>query len=85
MQEAVAGEDRQKITEEIGDLLFMTVNLSRFLDIHPEDALERSLVKFSARFRNMEVMADKDGRSLEEMPLEEMEEYWQEAKKNEKP
>lgn len=85
VQEAVAGEDRQKITEEIGDLLFMTVNLSRFLDIHPEDALERSLVKFSARFRNMEVMAEKDGRSLEEMPLEEMEEYWQEAKKNEKP
>jgi tetrapyrrole methylase family protein/MazG family protein len=84
VREAVASGDREEVTEEIGDLLFMAVNLSRFLDIHPEDALERSLSKFGKRFRTMEEMAAKDERSLEEMNLDEMEGYWQEAKKNEK-
>jgi tetrapyrrole methylase family protein/MazG family protein len=84
VREAVASGDHEEVTEEIGDLLFMAVNLSRFLDIHPEDALERSLSKFGKRFRTMEDMAAKDERSLEEMNLDEMETYWQEAKKNEK-
>ena len=84
VREAVASGDREEITEEIGDLLFMAVNLSRFLDIHPEDALERSLRKFGKRFRTMEEMVAKGERSLEEMNLDEMEGYWQEAKKNEK-
>ncbi len=84
VREAVASGDREEVTEEIGDLLFMAVNLSRFLDIHPEDALERSLSKFGKRFRTMEEMAAKGERSLEEMNLAEMEAYWQEAKKNEK-
>lgn len=84
VREAVASGDREEVTEEIGDLLFMAVNLSRFLDIHPEDALERSLSKFGKRFRIMEAMATKDERSLEEMNLAEMEAYWQEAKKDEK-
>ncbi len=84
VREAVASGDREEVTEEIGDLLFMAVNLSRFLDIHPEDALERSLSKFGKRFRTMEEMAAKGERSLEEMNLAEMEAYWQEAKKDEK-
>ena len=84
VREAVASGDREEITEEIGDLLFMAVNLSRFLDIHPEDALERSLRKFGKRFRTMEEMAAKGERSLEEMNLDEMEKYWERAKKNEK-
>ena len=82
-REAVAKGDKDHIMEEIGDLLFMTVNLSRFLDIHPEDALELSLAKFSTRFRKMEEAAAADSRSLEKMDLEEMEEYWQRAKKDE--
>jgi len=84
VRDAVAGGDREEITEEIGDLLFMVVNLSRYLEIHPEDALERSLTKFGARFRKMEELAGRENRSLEEMGLEEMEEYWKEAKKSEK-
>ena len=84
VREAVASGDREEVTEEIGDLLFMAVNLSRFLDIHPEDALERSLSKFGKRFRTMEEMAAKDERSLEEMDIDEMEGYWEKAKKNEK-
>jgi tetrapyrrole methylase family protein/MazG family protein len=83
IREAVELGNREKIMEEIGDLLFMAVNLSRFLDIHPEDALERSLSKFSCRFRSMEEAAAGDGRSLEAMTLEEMEEYWARAKNQE--
>ena len=84
VREAVASGNREDTTEEIGDLLFMAVNLSRFLDIHPEDALEQSLNKFSKRFRVMEELTSKDGRSLENMQLDEMEGYWQRAKKDEK-
>jgi len=84
VREAVAGGDREEITDEIGDLLFMTVNLSRFLGIHPEEALEYSMSKFGKRFRTMEEMATGDGRSLEEMKLNEMENYWRRAKNNEK-
>jgi tetrapyrrole methylase family protein/MazG family protein len=84
IREAVEGGEKDKIIEEIGDLLFMTVNLSRFLDIHPEEALEQSLTKFSTRFKAMEKMTAMDGRSLEEMKLDEMEEYWQRAKRDEK-
>ncbi|MCJ7501244.1 nucleoside triphosphate pyrophosphohydrolase, partial [bacterium] len=76
--------NRDEITEEIGDLLFMAVNLSRFLDIHPEDALERSMNKFTKRFRSMEEMAALDNRPLEDMELDEMEKYWERAKKKEK-
>ncbi len=84
VREAVATGSREEITEELGDLFFMAVNLSRFLDIHPEDALEHSMSKFGKRFRTMEEMAAKGERSLKEMNLAEMEAYWQEAKKNEK-
>ena len=84
VREAVANKGREEITEEIGDLLFMAINLSRFLDIHPEDALERSMTKFSKRFRTMGEMAVKSGRPLESMQLDEMEMYWEKAKKHEK-
>lgn len=83
IRQAVAQGDRGEIQGEIGDLFFMAVNLSRFLEIHPEDALESSMGKFSRRFRAMEDMAAGEGRSLEGMDLEEMEGYWQEAKKRE--
>ena len=81
---AVSRGDRDEIMEEIGDLLFMAVNLSRFLEIHPEYALERSMSKFGKRFRAMEKMAAKDNQSLEKMDLDEMEEYWERVKKTEK-
>lgn len=79
----MATGNREEIKQEIGDLLFMTVNLSRFLDVHPEDALESSMAKFSKRFGKMEELTEKDGRALDEMQLDEMEEYWERAKKSE--
>jgi tetrapyrrole methylase family protein/MazG family protein len=81
---AVDSGDREDIMEEVGDLFFMTVNLARFLEIHPEEALERCLSKFDKRFRTMELMAGRDDRSLEQMDIEEMEKYWEQAKKAEK-
>jgi len=84
IREAVESGSREDIMEEIGDLFFMAVNLSRFLEIHPEDALEGSLSKFSRRFRTMEELAARDGSSMEKLDIDEMENYWTEAKKMEK-
>jgi tetrapyrrole methylase family protein/MazG family protein len=81
---ALDTENHDHVAEEIGDLFFMTVNLARYVDVNPEDALERSLSKFYRRFRAMEHMAERDNRILQEMSLDEMERYWEEAKKEEK-
>ncbi len=83
IEEEIKKGDRKKIEEEVGDLLFMAVNLARFLGVHPEIALRRANEKFEKRFRYMEKRAKEMGRDLSEMSLEEMEELWQEAKESE--
>ncbi|MDQ6478617.1 nucleoside triphosphate pyrophosphohydrolase [Dyadobacter sp. LHD-138] len=65
---------------EFGDLLFSLVNYSRFVDINPETALERTNKKFIRRFQYMEEASKVDGKSLTEMTLAEMDEYWNQAK-----
>ncbi len=75
--------NRKKLEEEVGDFLFMAVNLSRFLGVHPEVALRKANRKFEERFRFMERRAKELGRDLKEMNVNEMEELWQEAKKRE--
>jgi uncharacterized protein YabN with tetrapyrrole methylase and pyrophosphatase domain len=72
------------VEEEIGDVLFATVNLARFLKVDPEIALKRTNAKFSARFRQMERMAMASGRKLADVPREEMEAFWDQAKGSEK-
>ena len=69
-----------KQAEELGDLLFSIVNYARFLGIDPDEALERTNRKFIQRFRFLEVESAKDGRTLGEMSLEEMDRYWERAK-----
>jgi len=76
--------NREKLEEEVGDFLFMAVNLSRFLGIHPETALRKANRKFEERFRFMEKRAKEMGRSLSDMDIDEMEELWQEAKKRDR-
>ena len=76
--------NREKLEEEVGDFLFMAVNLSRFLGIHPETALRKANRKFEERFRFMEKRAKEMGRSLSDMDIDEMEELWQEAKERER-
>jgi tetrapyrrole methylase family protein/MazG family protein len=73
--------DAQNMTEEFGDLLFSMVNVSRFLDIDPEDALNQTTVKFINRFDIMERLASERGLDFAELSLEEMDKLWVEAKK----
>jgi len=78
--EVTNGHDRNRLEEEIGDLLFSIVNAARLYDIEPETALERTNRKFISRFKYLEQKAHESGKSLKEMTLEEMEAIWQEAK-----
>lgn len=73
--------DKQRATEEFGDLLFSLVNYSRFIDIDPEEALERTNKKFIKRFQYLESESVKDGKQLGEMSLSEMDTYWERAKR----
>ena len=69
------------IEEELGDLLFAAVNVSRFVKADPEEALSRATDKFIARFRLVEQEAARGGRSMEDMNLEELDTLWEQAKK----
>lgn len=76
--------DQAKMHEELGDLFFSLVNLSRFLKVQPEDALRDSCRKFSERFRKVEAAADAAGRDLSSMTLAEMDALWDAAKREER-
>ncbi len=71
-------EEREK---EFGDLLFSLVNYARFEGINPEEALEKTNRKFISRFNYLEGQAKSNGQELDKMTLEEMDQYWEEAKK----
>jgi tetrapyrrole methylase family protein / MazG family protein len=73
--------DQEKATAEFGDLLFSLINYARFIDINPEEALERTNIKFISRFQYLEQAAKAAGKNLSEMSLAEMDVYWEEAKK----
>src|SRR5229473_2800797 len=83
LKRALGEQDQPKIEEELGDLLFAAVNLSRFLKIDPEIALKKANAKFSRRFREMERLARKNGREFKDLPRDEMEALWEAAKKAE--
>ncbi len=72
--------DREKATAEFGDLLFSLVNYARFIQIDPEEALERTNKKFIKRFQYLEQESAKDGKIMGEMTLAEMDAYWNRAK-----
>ena len=79
-QEEQAG-NKEKATEEFGDLLFSLINYARFNKINPEESLERTNKKFIKRFQHLEKASKADGKTLSEMTLEEMDTYWNAAKK----
>jgi MazG family protein len=81
--EAHAKKDAQKIADEIGDLLFVAVNVARFLGVDPETALGRSNRKFDRRFRHIESTIKQQGRELKDASLAEMDALWEEAKRQE--
>ena len=82
LQVEVEAGDQEKMEDEFGDVLFSMINYARFLKIDPENALERTNKKFIKRFQYLEKKAKELGKSLKEMTLEEMDVYWEEAKKN---
>ncbi len=69
-----------RVEEEFGDLLFALINYARFINVNPEDALEKTNKKFIKRFQYIEQKAKESGRSISDLSLEEMEQYWQAAK-----
>ncbi len=81
LREALFLQDRNKIREEIGDLLFVMVNISRFLRINPEKALEKTIEKFIFRFRYIETSLHQQGKSIRHSNLIEMDQLWEESKR----
>jgi len=81
--EIVNKSNKEKIESEFGDLLFSLVNYARFIEINPEDALERTNKKFIKRFQFLEKKSNEIGKSLKDMTLSEMDKIWEEAKKEE--
>ena len=82
LEELKNAKEKEEIEEELGDIFQVLVNLSRFYGVKPEDALHKSLDKTERRFKYIEEKAKSLGKNLKEMSLDEMDKYWEEAKKN---
>ena len=78
--EATTGGSPEKLEDEFGDVLFSLINYARFIDVNPEDALERTNKKFIKRFKYLEQEALRIGKTLREMTLAEMDVFWNQAK-----
>lgn len=81
LKEAVASSDKQACFDELGDVLFSAVNVSRFIDVEPEHALSSSCDKFIARFAKVEDLAISRGIDMKSATLEELDAIWDEVKK----
>ena len=79
-KEALGTKNKDKIEDELGDIFFMLVNISRFIGVNPEDAHRKTISKFIHRFRYIEMKAAEQGRKLSDMTLDEMDKLWDEAK-----
>ncbi|MBS7787934.1 nucleoside triphosphate pyrophosphohydrolase [Flavobacterium sp. CYK-55] len=81
LQAEVADGNQERMEAEFGDVMFSMINYARFLNINPEDALERTNKKFIKRFQYLESKAEELGKPLSEMTLAEMDVFWNQAKK----
>lgn len=81
LDEAIASGDREAIEAELGDVLFTAVNLARFVEVHPEDALRGAIGRFEARFRHVEDALAKEGKRPVDVDLATLEALWQQAKR----
>ncbi len=80
LKEEIKVGNKEKMEEELGDMLFALVNFSRFYDINPEDALRKTTSKFIRRFTHVEETLQKNGKLPQDSTLEEMDKIWDEAK-----
>ena len=76
----VLNGDQKKIESEFGDVIFALTNYSRFINVNPEDAIEKANKKFMKRFKVMEKLLKDEGLNFDQMNLEEMDVYWNKAK-----
>lgn len=81
LKEAAASGDTKRTGEEVGDLLFTMVNIARFLDVEAEDVLAKTVDRFTRRFRHIEAKLKETNKSFENSSIEEMDRYWEEAKR----
>jgi uncharacterized protein YabN with tetrapyrrole methylase and pyrophosphatase domain len=81
----VPQELRERLEDEVGDLLFVLVNVARYLSLDPESALRKTNRKFRRRFEYLEQQLRQQGRKPQDASLDEMETLWQQAKQQEKP
>ncbi len=84
LEETLSSRDQERMEAELGDLLFAIVNLGRFLSVNPEDALRKTIQRFSTRFAHVEDTLHGRGVQLKDATLDEMEALWQEAKEKER-
>ncbi|MBI1921113.1 MAG: nucleoside triphosphate pyrophosphohydrolase [Geobacter sp.] len=82
-EETMAERDQERMEAELGDLLFAVVNLGRFLRLDPEEALRKTIARFTRRFEYVEEALHQQGTSINDATLEEMERFWEEAKRRE--
>jgi len=80
LEEALASGDKDHIKHEMGDVIFSSANVARFLKIDADEALQISTSKFINRFQRMEARIQSDGKKLESMTLDEMDTYWNRMK-----
>ena len=80
LRQEIGRMDRDRMEEELGDLFFAAVCVSRFLNADPDDVLQAASDKFAARFRRVEALAGQQGRPMNEMTLEELKALWVQAK-----
>ena len=80
VKEAINNKEKEPIAEEIGDLLFAVVNLSRFLKLDSEDLLRKSISKFTDRFKKVELRVASLGKKIEDCSLAELDGIWNEIK-----
>ena len=82
LQQEIERQNTDRIESEFGDLFFSLINYARFVNINPDDALEKCNRRFINRFQIMENKLKKEGKDLSVMKLEEMEKYWELAKQD---
>ena len=83
LEEEMRQGNTEEMEEEFGDFMFAVINAARLYGINPENALEKTNRKFLRRFSYVEDQANRMGKKLSDMTLEEMDGYWEEAKKEE--
>ena len=81
-KDALYKKDQTEIEDELGDIFFVLIRISNFINVNPEDALRKTIEKFIQRFRHIEIQSSRQGKKLSEMTLAEMNVLWNEAKED---